>query len=195
MRFYENRLFLNRLISGLQSSNFSDNIKQNHKRGNMSLSNDKNKWFFQSNPKEYDILNALSDPEYKRMSWQINQHKHEIKKGDFVLIWVSGKEAGIYAVADIIEDPSMRYAYPFNNDKHCVSQKAKERAAEKRLRAIVETKHKFKNPIYRQELIEKGVNGSPVKGFYRKTNFKISEKDWHIIREILRIREPGTGLP
>jgi hypothetical protein len=161
----------------------------------MSLYNERNIWFFQSNPMKYNILGSLSDPAYKRMSWQINQHKHKIVKGDFVLIWVAGKEAGIYAIADIIEGPSIRHSYPFKDDyKYCISKEAKERATEKRLRAILEIKLKFRNPIYRQELIEKGVEGSPVMGFYRQTNFTVSAKDWNIIRAILLIREPGTGL-
>jgi hypothetical protein len=62
-------------------------------------------WIFQANPTRYDILNALLDSNYAQDVWSISQHKDKIRKGDIALVWVSGSDSGIYAVADIVSDP------------------------------------------------------------------------------------------
>ena len=59
-------------------------------------------WVFQSNPKRYDIVGALRDGKVK--SWDIKTHKGDIKKGDRVIVWVTGKEAGCHALCEIISD-------------------------------------------------------------------------------------------
>ena len=64
-------------------------------------------WVFQANPNRYDILGALSDPEYEETMWSVNQHRDKIRSGDTAFIWMSGPSAGIYAVADITSDPRM----------------------------------------------------------------------------------------
>lgn len=68
-----------------------------------------NVWIFQANPQRYDVINALADNEVTSsiVHWEINQHKSEIFKGHTALIWLSGKEAGIYAIAEILTDPEV----------------------------------------------------------------------------------------
>jgi hypothetical protein len=39
-----------------------------------------NTWIFQADPKRYDILNALSDPEVQRHNWQVNQQKRRSRR-------------------------------------------------------------------------------------------------------------------
>jgi DNA replication protein DnaC len=59
-----------------------------------------NYWVFQANPtKVYRILDALQDGLLR--SWMVNQQKREIKIGDKVILWVSGDDAGIYALATV----------------------------------------------------------------------------------------------
>jgi hypothetical protein len=65
-------------------------------------------WIFQANPQRYDILNALVDDELKDdIHWSVNQHKNDIKKGHLGIIWLSGKEAGIYVITEILTDPTI----------------------------------------------------------------------------------------
>lgn len=55
-------------------------------------------WIFQANPKIYRLEEALMDDSAK-WNWQVNQHKSEIHRGDRAALWLSGTDAGIYAVA------------------------------------------------------------------------------------------------
>ena len=67
-----------------------------------------NIWIFQANPQRYDMLNALADEEIRNdMHWLVNQHKKDIAKGHLGMIWLSGKESGIYALTEIISDPQL----------------------------------------------------------------------------------------
>ena len=58
-----------------------------------------NYWIFQGNPKEYDIVNSLQDNALK--TWRVKAHRDKIKKGDKVILWAGGKNAGVYALATI----------------------------------------------------------------------------------------------
>ena len=65
-------------------------------------------WIFQGNPSQYDILNALDDQQIgNTISWLVKQNKSKIHKGHLVLLWMSGKEAGIYALARVECEPEM----------------------------------------------------------------------------------------
>jgi len=57
-------------------------------------------WVFQCNPDVYNILGALIElPETK---WRVTRHANEIKIGDGVILWVTGKESGCYALGQVI---------------------------------------------------------------------------------------------
>jgi hypothetical protein len=59
-------------------------------------------WIFQANPKLYDIAGALRDEKLK--TWGVKSHKKDISKGDKAIIWVTGAEAGCYALCEIASD-------------------------------------------------------------------------------------------
>ncbi len=68
-------------------------------------------WIFQANPtKVYRIVDALKAGVLN--SWMVNQYSKEIKKGDKVILWVTGEIAGVYALATITSDISI-----FNNEE------------------------------------------------------------------------------
>jgi predicted RNA-binding protein with PUA-like domain len=138
---------------------------------------------FQANPNRFDIFNALSDPEVQRHCWQVNQNIHKIKKGDIALIWMSGKEAGIYAVAEITSDPSIMGASP-KGDKYWLSNEDK---GVERLRVeLINKTILINNPVYRYELkaIEELKNLSILR-VAQGTNFPVSSAEWHVIKEMI----------
>jgi hypothetical protein len=64
-----------------------------------------NYWLFQFNPKIYRWFDRnidTNDPE----QWLTSQHSKNIKERDLVAIWASGKKAGIYALGEIITNPT-----------------------------------------------------------------------------------------
>lgn len=65
-----------------------------------------NTWIFQANPNDYIIHESLRTE--NRELWNCRQHAKKISSGDRVLIWICGKEAGIYAVGTVETDPEER---------------------------------------------------------------------------------------
>jgi hypothetical protein len=142
-----------------------------------------NIWMFQADPKRYDILNALSDPEVQRYTWLVNQHKKKVKKGDVALIWMSGKEAGIYAVAEIISNPAIMGDSPAE-DKYWVDNKDRGR---KELRVELINKIVLINsPLFRHELKAiADLKHLSILRVAQGTNFPVSVDEWNVIKELI----------
>lgn len=68
--------------------------------------NDVNYWVFQGNPKIYDIKGALNAGALK--SWSVKAHKETIKPGDKIILWSTGDDAGVYALAEVTSEPIER---------------------------------------------------------------------------------------
>ncbi|PUB10803.1 AAA family ATPase [Paenisporosarcina sp. OV554] len=62
-------------------------------------------WVFQGNPTYYEVNNAVNDLD--TITWAVNQHSKNIKKGDKAYIWRSGSGGGIIAVGTILCDPKI----------------------------------------------------------------------------------------
>jgi predicted RNA-binding protein with PUA-like domain len=62
-----------------------------------------NAWIFQGSPKIWDVVAGVN--QLKQPNWSVRQHKAGIKVGDKVYIWVSGKDAGIVAIATVTSQP------------------------------------------------------------------------------------------
>jgi predicted RNA-binding protein with PUA-like domain len=58
-----------------------------------------NFWLFQANPKYSQILEAIQN--LHGIYWLVTRYDKEITPGDRVLIWIAGKQAGIYAIAEV----------------------------------------------------------------------------------------------
>jgi hypothetical protein len=62
-------------------------------------------WIFQANPKAYDIDAALD--ELAEIWWRAPQYTAELRSGDSVAIWRSGKEAAVVAVGRLASEPQL----------------------------------------------------------------------------------------
>lgn len=60
-------------------------------------------WFFQSNPLHYDIDAALGVLD--RIWWRVPQYTDAVHAGDVIVLWRSGKTAGIVGIGRVIADP------------------------------------------------------------------------------------------
>jgi len=141
-------------------------------------------WIFQANPKRYDVLNALADESLTERVWLVNRYQNQIHAGHIGLIWMSGKEGGIYAVVDITSDPQM-LADSEQSGKYWVDSKDR---GQLRLRIKIRYRLKFvNNPIFREEL--KSFPGLEKMSIFRQpqaTNFPVSNDEWQIILDILK---------
>jgi len=76
----------------------------NQKVINLWESRNINYWIFQGNPKEFNFIDAMRSKSID--NWTVSTHKDKIKVGDKVILWISGKDAGCYALAKITSDPA-----------------------------------------------------------------------------------------
>jgi predicted RNA-binding protein with PUA-like domain len=67
-------------------------------------------WFLQANPKLYDVEGALAHLD--QIWWRIPQHTSDVHIGDVVMIWRSGKNAGIVGVGRVAEEPQDHQSNP-----------------------------------------------------------------------------------
>ena len=140
-------------------------------------------WIFQGNPQRYDVTNALSDEEIgNTFHWTINQHKDKIKKGHLGLIWMSGPEAGIYALTRIESDPSQVSETP-PEAKYWLDSPEKKVALRVRLTIL---KRLINRPILRKTLLElRGLQNLSILKQAQGTNFPVRDEEWRRISEIL----------
>ncbi len=146
--------------------------------------NEINVWIFQANPNEYDILNALSDENIgNNIHWTVSQYKNRIKNGHIGLIWMSGKEAGIYAVTLITSDPEFGGEYP-QERKYWLNA---ERGSKKSLRVkMLVIKRLLNSPIFRVDLKNiGGLEDLSILRFTQGTNFPVKKSEWKIISNLI----------
>jgi len=143
---------------------------------------DNSVWIFQGNPQRYDILNALSDIKIgNTIHWLINQHKNNITKGHIGLIWMSGKDAGIYAITRIETSPKLLEE---NTDerKYWIDSSEKKIALRVKMTII---KRLMNKPILKKQLLQNtALKDLSILRYYQGTNFPVSDNEWKIISKL-----------
>lgn len=143
-------------------------------------------WIFQTNPKYFKMIEKLKygsdmDP------WQIMRFGEEIKKGDTVLVWIAGQDAGIYAVGEVISEPA---AMLWDDDKEGLlysTEESKQVFKRSYIGAWVQYKKKFiDKPILREYLKDNPVlkNLSVIKQ-PQGTNFRVTHEEWEELKKFL----------
>ena len=132
-----------------------------------------NYWLFQGNPTFYRLLDAIRDLD--TMFWLVTRYSKQIQVGKGVSIWMSGQNAGIYAVAEVIEPPQILTELPepdywldrdrFRQDKPHVKIRFLRKLLGQPLRRF-ELKY---DPILRDLLVIRVPNS---------TNFKVTAEQW-----------------
>ncbi len=132
-----------------------------------------NYWIFKSNPTIYDVeanIRKGNPPD----RWKVSRYKNEIKAGDTVYLWLTGNPRGIIAVLETTSDPYYiphNPADPYWSDVHKVD-----------LRLLSHF------PMVDAEFL-KTVPGledlSTFHGYQAATNFKVTEREGEIIRQLI----------
>ncbi len=150
-------------------------------------------WFLQANPKHYDIDAALTALD--RIWWRVPQYTSEIQFGDVVVVWRSGKEAGIVGIGRVVAEPQLRSMDPAEK-RFALSE---EEEADDVTRALIHLR-KVPRIVKEQvrsipELHEHQIVRAPM-----GTVFPISDEEWAVLRRLLPpppepIEQPGSALP
>jgi len=110
----------------------------------------------------------------------VNQYKNEISAGDIGLIWLSGKEGGIYAVAEIISNPEITIPSA-KEEKYWLDYEDKNKS-KLRVKMIVKS-NLLNNPITKADLRNSaGLENLSIFRQSQGTNFRVSKSEWRIIK-------------
>ncbi|MTJ46843.1 EVE domain-containing protein [Dolichospermum sp. UHCC 0259] len=137
-------------------------------------------WLFQGNPKYYRVLDAIKDLE--QIPWLVTRYAKDITPGDGVIIWLSGKESGIYAIAEVIEPAQFLTQIP--DKKYWIDST---RALGKQ-QAIIRFTNKFiESALLKNRLQEDSVLKSLlVLRAPNSTNFQVSVEEWEQIQKLIQ---------
>lgn len=168
---------------------FLDSEKEAKKAGKLQnniIPESDNVWIFQANPNRYDILNALSGEEMgSEIHWLVNQHKNEISKGHLGLIWLSGKESGIYAVTEIVTDPKLMRE-PISEEKYWID--AIDKDSEKLRVKMRILENLVNNPVSKNTIKETpGLEKMSIFRYSQGTNFPVSIDEWNLLRQKINL--------
>ena len=131
-------------------------------------------WIFQGNPNVFDFETAIR--ENLLHDWTVTAHKDKIKEGDKVILWITGKNAGCYALAQISNSPRETKSSP---DDHLWKSKNKNdlKAGIKIQTSLIDTPLLWKNI--------KSVKGTEnLKVGNQGTNFSATRKEYRIIESL-----------
>jgi predicted RNA-binding protein with PUA-like domain/DNA-directed RNA polymerase subunit RPC12/RpoP len=134
-------------------------------------------WIFQFNPATYGWFDWIKEGR-ETEQWLTAQYAKEIREGDKVAIWSSGKESGVYAMGEILENPSIRplsqeQAIYFKEEKDVDKFRWKKSVLVRYLKKIIDKpllkENCSKDPILATLEILKRSEG---------TNFPLTEEQW-----------------
>ncbi len=61
-------------------------------------------WIFKCSPEKYRLRDRLADPN-PTITWKVSRYQSEVRPGDLVFVWETGKKRGIRAVFRIDDPP------------------------------------------------------------------------------------------
>jgi predicted RNA-binding protein with PUA-like domain len=135
-------------------------------------------WLFQGNPKYYRIMDGIRD--FEQMLWSVTRYAKDMVSGDGVLIWVSGEQAGIYAIAEILESPK-NVATPPDIGYWIDTSRASNRTCVK----IRFTSKLLDKPLLRENLKQDAMlQHLMVIRVPNGTNYKVSSEEWQRVHEL-----------
>lgn len=137
-------------------------------------------WLFQGNPKYYRVIDGIRD--FEQMPWLVTRYAKDIAPGDGVLVWVSGKEAGIYALAEVTEPAQVLSQLP---DRKYWTDAS--RAVDKAQATIRFTSKLLERPLLKTNLLQDpSLKNLLVIRAPNATNFKVTPEQWQRVRELLK---------
>jgi predicted RNA-binding protein with PUA-like domain len=135
-------------------------------------------WLFQANPKYSRIFDAIR--ELEQIHWLVTRYSREIALGDGVLVWIAGKQAGVYAIAQIIA-PAHFVDIPPDIDYWLMPIRARGR---------IYTPIRFTQKFVEAPLLKTELRHDPllrrlqVLQAPHNTNFRVTPEEWRQVRNL-----------
>lgn len=142
-------------------------------------------WLFQANPQYYDLADRLRQAKIGDEDvWTVNRYGDRMRAGDPVLLWLSGEEAGIYAVGELLGPPVEQTYAPGEAPAWITRENADQ--------AITVNQVPFRytqilaEPLKRTSLLAHPViSQMQVVVAPPGTNFAVTAEEWQALQELL----------
>lgn len=143
-----------------------------------------NTWIFQARLKKYETENALADNKFENMiHWAVRQHENEIRQGDRGIIWISGKDAGIYAITEILNDPELMSETEIEKEYWIDDTGERGEILRVRMKILLNLHN---SPITRETIRNTlGLQALSILKMPQGTNFKVTHNEWNLIRNLI----------
>ena len=118
--------------------------------------------------------------------WNLKQHAKEIHIGDRVLIWICGKEAGIYATGKVLTEPVIRPDSAIGMNYWLTPRDG--------LRPIARVVVRYDKILLATPLFKEFIQCDPalwklkILTSPRGTNFAVNEEEWRAISTWLSLK-------
>ncbi|MBM0745300.1 EVE domain-containing protein (plasmid) [Phormidium sp. CLA17] len=137
-------------------------------------------WLFQANPKYSQILTSIR--ELLVLYWLVTRYNDEITVDDQVLIWIAGKQAGIYAIARVLELPQF-----LDRPPDLAYWTTPMRAIGRFYTPVEFTQKLLDAPLLKSWLQHDPVlRKLPVLRTPRSTNFEVTQEQWQRVEALLQ---------
>lgn len=134
-----------------------------------------NYWIFQCNPSDFDFESAMNKDVVD--NWTIKAHKDKIKPNDKVIIWLTGKKSGCYALAQVTSEP--HFVEHSSDDEFWKSDFVSNFVCD-----IQITHNLVNNPIL-SEQIKNSKGFENFKGGTQGTNFSATQEEFNLIMNMV----------
>jgi predicted RNA-binding protein with PUA-like domain len=147
-------------------------------------------WLLQGNPKRYRVLDAIEDSA-PLANWSVGRYRDEFQAGDDIVLWISGKEAGVYGFGRVTGS-----AVWFDGDADDDYWEDSEDAGRGRwvmpialttvnTSPIVSRADLKAHPVFSQSLIIRNPNAT--------NPFRLTDEEWQVIRAAAGIGHDAPG--
>jgi hypothetical protein len=144
-------------------------------------------WLFQCNPTIFNLKQALNDE--IPLNWRVTAHRDKIKTGDYVVLWQTAENRGVYAICEITSD-----VYEGENGeegrKYFLSQN--EQSDEVYQQVDLRVQNNLADSPITEDLIKNHPDLTELKIGRQGTNFPISKEQFEAIMHYVNDREVNS---
>lgn len=138
------------------------------------LFDEANYWVFQGDPRIYDTVRAIKDG--KLEAWSVHAHKSKIKLGDKVILWLTGKGSGCYALAEVTSD--LFHSEEISGERVYYSKDPGDITSDK---VKIRITHDLTESPILKEIVTKLPEFIDFKGGNQGTNFTATKEQYEVI--------------
>jgi len=137
-----------------------------------------NYWIFQGSPKIYNAVAAINNKAVS--TWTVSSHRDKIKKGDKFILWLTGAQAGCYALGRVDSEVMMMKEEDAEMNYYVATTPQIEN-----YRVKIAIEHNFTNSPILWEMIKDDEVFKDFKGGNQGTNFTATKEEYDSIKKLI----------